>query len=155
MANVTQTIPNLTQGISQQPDEYKVPGQVTDMINGLPDVTQGLQKDRWKVCGILFDNASSVSNATANGNGFIITVMKANNTGQVARNGEVKVWDCLTGAPKDIVNAIGNNTYLTHTADEDIQTLTLNDFTYINNRTETVRWILLLNLLMILVRKSL
>ena len=28
MANVTQTIPNLTQGISQQPDEYKVPGQV-------------------------------------------------------------------------------------------------------------------------------
>ena len=38
MANVTQTIPNLTQGISQQPDEYKVPGQVTDMINGLPDV---------------------------------------------------------------------------------------------------------------------
>ena len=44
MANVTQTIPNLTQGISQQPDEYKVPGQVTDMINALPDVTQGLLK---------------------------------------------------------------------------------------------------------------
>ena len=44
MANVTQTIPNLTQGISQQPDEYKVPGQVSDMNNCLPDVTQGLLK---------------------------------------------------------------------------------------------------------------
>ena len=44
MANVTQTIPNLTQGISQQPDEYKIPGQVNDMVNALPDVTQGLVK---------------------------------------------------------------------------------------------------------------
>ena len=68
MANVTQTIPNLTQGISQQPDEYKVPGQVTDMINGLPDVTQGLQKrPAGKFVASLSDNASSALNATANG----------------------------------------------------------------------------------------
>ena len=53
MTNVTQTIPNLTQGISQQPDEYKVPGQVNEMINALPDVTQGLLKrPAGKVCGI-------------------------------------------------------------------------------------------------------
>ena len=44
MANITQTIPNLTQGISQQPDEYKIPGQVKDMVTALPDVTQGLLK---------------------------------------------------------------------------------------------------------------
>ena len=43
----------------------------------------------------------------------------------------------FTGAEKTVVNAIGNNTYLTHTDDEDIQTLTLNDFTYINNRSIT------------------
>ena len=36
MANVTQTIPNLTQGISQQPDEYKVPGQVTCLLYTSP-----------------------------------------------------------------------------------------------------------------------
>ena len=28
MANITQTIPALTAGISQQPDEQKIPGQV-------------------------------------------------------------------------------------------------------------------------------
>ena len=140
MANVTQTIPNLTQGISQQPDEYKVPGQVTDMINGLPDVTQGLQKrPAGKFVASLSDNASSAFNATADGKWFHYYRDEGEQyIGQVARNGAVKVWDCLTGTPKDVVNAIGNNTYLTHTAAEDIQTLTLNDFTYINNRTEIV-----------------
>ena len=42
MANITQTIPALTAGISQQPDEQKIPGQVKNMVNAIPDVTQGL-----------------------------------------------------------------------------------------------------------------
>ena len=44
MANITQTIPALTAGISQQPDEQKIPGQVKNMVNAIPDVTQGLLK---------------------------------------------------------------------------------------------------------------
>ena len=44
MANITQTIPALTAGISQQPDEQKIPGQVKDLVNAIPDVTQGLLK---------------------------------------------------------------------------------------------------------------
>ena len=44
MANITQTIHSLASGISQQPDEQKIPGQVKDMVNALPDVTQGLTK---------------------------------------------------------------------------------------------------------------
>ena len=44
MANITQTIPALTAGISQQPDEQKIPGQVKDMVNALPDVTAMLAK---------------------------------------------------------------------------------------------------------------
>ena len=140
MANVTQTIPNLTQGISQQPDEYKVPGQVSDMINCLPDVTSGLQKrPAGKFVASLSDNANAALNSTANGRWFHYYRDEGEQyIGQVAQNGEVRMWNCLTGAPQTIVNAIGNNTYLTHTADEDIQTLTLNDFTYINNRTKTV-----------------
>ena len=140
MANVTQTIPNLTQGISQQPDEYKVPGQVTDMINCLPDVTEGLQKrPAGKFVASLSDNASSALNSTTDGKWFHYYRDEGEQyIGQVARNGVIKLWDCLTGTPKTIVNAIGNNTYLTHGADEDIQTLTLNDFTYLNNRIDTV-----------------
>ena len=140
MANVTQTIPNLTQGISQQPDEYKVPGQVSDMINALPDVTSGLQKrPAGKFVASLSDNANAAFNATADGKWFHYYRDEGEQyIGQVARNGVIKMWDCLTGASKTVVNAIGNNTYLTHGADEDIQTLTLNDFTYLNNRTEVV-----------------
>ena len=136
MANVTQTIPNLTQGISQQPDEYKVPGQVKDMVNAIPDVTHGLLKrPAGKFVASLSDGTN---NSTTNGRWFHYYRDETEQyIGQIAQNGVIKMWDCLTGAEKTVVNGIGNNTYLTHTSDEDIQTLTLNDFTYLNNRTIT------------------
>ena len=136
MANVTQTIPNLTQGISQQPDEYKVPGQVKDMVNALPDITHGLTKrPAGKFVASLSDGSN---NSTTNGKWFhYYRDENEQYIGQIARNGVVRMWDCLTGAEKTVVNGIGNTTYLTHTGDEDIQTLTLNDFTYLNNRSVT------------------
>ena len=44
MASVTQTIPQFSLGISQQPDNLKFPGQVTDIVTAVPDVTDGLFK---------------------------------------------------------------------------------------------------------------
>ena len=136
MATITQTIPNLAQGISQQPDEYMIPGQVKDMINALPDVTQGLTKrPAGKFVASLSDGSN---NSTTNGRWFhYYRDENEQYIGQIAQNGVIKMWDCLTGAEKSIVNAIGNNNYLTHTNDEDIQTLTLNDFTYLTNRSKT------------------
>ena len=134
MANITQTIPALTAGISQQPDEQKIPGQVRNMVNALPDVTHGLLKrPAGKFVASLSDGTN---NATADGKWFHYYRDETEQyIGQIARNGVIKIWDCLTGAEKTVVNGIGNNTYLTHTGDEDLQTLTLNDFTYINNRS--------------------
>ena len=136
MANITQTIPALTAGISQQPDENKIPGQVKDMVNAFPDVTQGLLKrPAGKFVASLSDGSN---NSTTNGKWFhYYRDENEQYIGQIAQNGVIKMWDCLTGAEKTVVNAIGNNTYLTHTDDEDIQTLTLNDFTYLNNRSIT------------------
>ena len=137
MANVTQTIPNLTQGISQQPDEYKVPGQVKDMVNALPDIAQGLLKrPAGKFVASLSDGTK---NSSLNGRWFhYYRDENEQYIGQIHRDGTVRIWDCLTGAEKNVVDGIGNSNYLTHTGDEDIQTLTLNDFTYLNNRTKTV-----------------
>ena len=137
MANITQTIPNLTQGISQQPDEYKIPGQVKDMVNALPDVSQGLLKrPAGKFVASLSDGTK---NSSSNGRWFhYYRDENEQYIGQIHRDGTVRIWDCLTGNEKNVVNAIGNQNYLTHTGDEDIQTLTLNDFTYLNNRTKTV-----------------
>jgi hypothetical protein len=149
MANVTQTIPNLSQGISQQPDEYKVPGQVSDMTNALPDVTQGLLKrPAGKFVASLSDGTN---NSTSNGKWFhYYRDENEQYIGQIAQNGVVKMWACVdvkaangsvihnAGDEINVVDGIGNNNYLIHTGDEDIQTLTLNDFTYINNRNKTV-----------------
>ena len=141
MANITQTIPSLTAGISQQPDEKKRPGQVRDMVNAIPDVTQGLLK---RPAGKF---VSTLTNSTSDGKWFhYYRDENEQYIGQVAKNGTVRMWACVevkaangstihqAGAEVTVVNGIGNNTYLTHTGDEDIQTLTLNDFTYLTNR---------------------
>ena len=132
MANITQTIHSLNAGISQQPDEQKIPGQVRDMLNAVPDITQGLLK---RPAGKF---VNTLVGSTNTGKWFhYYRDENEQYVGQIQQNGTVKMWDCLTGNAKTVVNAIGNNTYLTHTNNADIQTLTLNDFTYINNRSIT------------------
>ena len=44
MTSVTQTIGSYNGGISQQPDQLKLPGQVKDAVNVLPDIAHGLLK---------------------------------------------------------------------------------------------------------------
>ena len=148
MANITQTIRSLNGGISQQPDEQKIPGQVKDMLNAVPDVTQGLLK---RPAGRF---VSTLTNSTADGKWFhYYRDENEQYIGQVRRTGVVKMWACeqvlnpANGAVVheagaevnvvDVTSGSGAGKYLYHTGDEDIQTLTLNDFTYINNRTKT------------------
>ena len=38
MASVTQTIPQFSLGMSEQPDNLKFPGQVTDIVNASGNV---------------------------------------------------------------------------------------------------------------------
>ena len=142
MPNITQTIPALTAGISQQPDEQKIPGQVKDMVNAIPDVSQGLLKrPAGKFVASLSDGTNPDGSArtklsSTDGKWFHYYRDDTEQyIGQIHKNGTVRIWDCLTGAEKNVVNGIGNDIYLTHTNDEDIQTLTLNDFTYLNNRS--------------------
>ena len=44
MSSITQTISSYTGGISQQPDELKLPGQVSKAKNVYPDLVNGLTK---------------------------------------------------------------------------------------------------------------
>ena len=156
MANITQTISSLTTGISQQPDEQKIPGQVKNMVNAVPDVVQGLLKrPAGKFVASLSDGTNSDGStrnklSSADGKWFHYYRDESEQyIGQIFKDGTVRMWACVdvivngstihsAGDEINVVNGIGNNTYLTHTGDEDIQTLTLNDFTYINNRTKTV-----------------
>ena len=44
MSSISQSIPNLLLGISQQPDNRKRPGQVKDALNVFPDFALGMLK---------------------------------------------------------------------------------------------------------------
>ena len=144
MANITQTIHSLNAGISQQPDEQKIPGQVKDMLNAVPDITQGLLK---RPAGKF---VKTLVGSTDTGKWFHYYRDETEQyVGQIQRDGTVKMWDCLTGNPKTVVDVTNTrasnnlytydddttgNKYLKHSADDMIQTLTLNDYTYISNR---------------------
>lgn len=143
MASVTQKIPNYVLGISQQPDEKKFPGQVNDLVNGLPDVVEQLTKRP----GSHLISAISPSTA-ANSKWFTIyTRDDESYIGQVAANGGVKIFRCSDGVeiPVDYANIAGSGvaTYLDNQAlsDEkssDIQALTINETTFFVNRRKTV-----------------
>ena len=130
MASITQTIPSFTGGISQQPDELVLPGQVKDLVNGIPDITDGLVKRP----GSRFIN--SLSGASA-GTWFSYYRDQSEGAyiGQVQRNGAVKIWD--TGGT--LRHDGSANTYLAHSNDEDIKFLTIADTTFVTNVTKEVK----------------
>ena len=143
MSSVTQKIPSYVLGISTQPDEKKVPGQVVDLVNGVPDVVTQLTKRP----GSQLVNTLTPS-TVANAKWFsIYTKSDEQYIGQCAADGVVKVWRCSDGVeiPVDYADVAGTNaaTYLNNTAlsDEkssDIQALTINETTFFVNRRKAV-----------------
>ena len=143
MASVTQKIPSYILGMSTQPDERKAPGQVVDLVNGVPDVVRQLIKRPGSQL------VSTISPSTvANAKWFnIYTDDSEQYIGQSAADGTVTIWRCSDGAviPVDYANVAGTNkaTYLDNTAlsDEkssDIQVMTINETTFFCNRRKDV-----------------
>ena len=143
MASVTQKIPSYVLGMSTQPDEKKVPGQVVDLVNGVPDVVRQLIKRPGSQL------ISTITPSTAaNAKWFnIYTDDSEQYIGQAAADGTVTIWRCSDGAviPVDYANVAGTNkaTYLDNTAlsDEkssDIQVMTINETTFFCNRRKNV-----------------
>ena len=132
MAGITQTIPTYWGGISEQPDELKKPGQVTEAINVLPDITNGLLKRPGsKLIG--GDILGSLEKKWFS----YYRDETEQYIGQVAKDGRIKMWRCSDGFEMTVTQDTALKTYLVHTADDNIQTLTLNDFTFITNRLKT------------------
>ena len=131
MASITQTIPSFTGGISQQPDELVLPGQVKDLINGIPDITDGLVKRP----GTRF-----ISGLTGSAEGVWFSYYRDEDEGayigQVQRNGTVKVWD-TDGNPQTVSGSATN--YLTHTNNDDLKFLTIADTTFVTNVTKEIQ----------------
>ena len=90
MANIRQTVPSFSAGISEQPDHLKFPGQVKDAINAVPDITKGL----FKRPGARRVGTGKLTNLQSDGSFFHYyrDEDEGSYIGQVAPNGLLRVW---------------------------------------------------------------
>ena len=139
MANIRQTVPAYAAGISEQPDHLKFPGQVKDCINAVPDVTKGL----FKRPGARRVGTTKLPNVQSGGSWFHYyrDETEGSYIGQVAADGQVRVWRCSDGTQMTTAYGTGGQTaiqnYLATSTPENIQTLTINDTTFLSSRDTT------------------
>jgi len=155
MASITQTIPSYTGGISEQPDQLKLPGQVKGIQNAIPDIVHGL----YKRPGAKRIGTTPLANVQSGGSWFHYyrDETEGSYIGQVAADGKVRIWSCNDGTEKTVHYDTAGQTYNGSDSDhtsitsyltpsvvdgvsqtEDIQALTINDTTFLNNRSKVV-----------------
>ena len=139
MATITQTIPQYSLGMSEQPDQLKFPGQVTEVTNAIPDITKGL----FKRPGAKRVGTTSLANVQSGGSWFhyFRDETEGSYIGQIAADGQIRVWRCNDGVQMTTAYGTGGQTaitnYLATSTPENIQTLTINDTTFLTNRDST------------------
>ena len=102
MSTITQRIPHLLSGISQQPDNRKFPGQLRDSVNAFPDYTLGLLK---RPGG---QYVSELYGASTSGRWF--SILRDAQEKYVAQydDNTFRVWSLLDGSPRAV--DMGNDT---------------------------------------------
>lgn len=137
MATITQTIPNYVLGISEQPDDQKLPGQVRNAVNVVPDVTEGLVK---RPGAETIKRLNNTENTTGTWFHYYRDEDEGSYVGQVGFDGIVRIWKCSDGESMYVNGATNSflRGYLIHTSPGDIKTLTINDTTFLVNKTKQV-----------------
>ena len=129
MALVSRTIPNLVQGVSQQPEVLRLNSQASEQINGFSSVVEGLKKR---------PNTSYVAKLSSSsfGNCFIHTINRDTNERYilVITNGSIAVYD-IDGTAKTVVNQTNATNYLSSSDPKaDFVCMTVADYTFIVNK---------------------
>lgn len=129
MALVSRTIPNLVQGVSQQPEVLRLNSQASEQINGFSSVVEGLKKR---------PNTDYVAklSATSFGNAYIHTINRDANERYIVviTNGSIAVYDVL-GNSKTVVNQTNATNYLSSSnPKQDFTCMTVADYTFIVNK---------------------
>jgi hypothetical protein len=143
MANITQKINSYVHGMSMQPDHLKSPGQVRNLVNGLPDVMAGLVKR---------PGSEIIAELDTNSSGRWFNIIRDNQekyVGKVTADG-FKIWTLITGDTRDVkysrTPGIDSPTYVQFSdlpyfkgmQPDDIDLLTINDYTIVLNKKAVV-----------------
>ena len=132
MPLISRTIPNLVQGVSQQPEILRLNSQATEQINGFSSVVEGLKK-RPPTTHIAKISATTIGNA------YIHTINRdaSERYVVVVKNGSILVYD-IDGTAKTVVNQTNATNYLSSSDPrEDFVLVTVADYTYVLNKTKT------------------
>lgn len=135
MTAISQKLPNLIGGVSQQPDTLKFSNQFRSCDNYYPDLTFGLAKRP----GI--EARSRLVGAVDDGTWFtMFKDEKERYLVQFTKTGGLAIWDAETGEP-EAVNPIAGSaaSYATHTLNDDLALFQINDYTFVINRKKIVK----------------
>ena len=141
MAAVSQTIPNVLGGVSNQPDPVKLPGQVREAINTYLDPTYGCKKRPATTFIAKLNSASATDSIPTSAKWFpifrdgveryIVAIYRTTTT-------VVRVWDANDGTERTVTLASGVDDYLNASSLDSISTLQLADYTLIANNERIV-----------------
>ena len=118
MPAITQRIDNYLGGVSKQSDDKKLPGQVTECLNGYPDPTFGLTKRpglKWIAnlgTGTTYDNAKWFYIARTSDEKYIGCITPKPNSGF----GDIDIWNVdgtVCTVNMDTSTAVNAENYLT------------------------------------------
>ena len=132
----TYTVPNLAQGVSQQPDAQRDPTQGEVQVNGVSSISEGLRKrDSTRL-------QAKVS-TTAFGDAFVHTILRDNTEEYIAviTKSVIRVFD-LDGVEYTVTTDAGEGyNYLSTVNDARVQVraTTIGDYTFIANRLTAVQ----------------
>ena len=132
MALVSKTIPNLVQGVSQQPEVLRLSSQASKQENGFSSVVEGLKKRPST------EYIAKLSSTTPN-NAYMHTINRDTTERYVVQitNGAIAVYT-TAGVSKSVVMQTGASTYLgTTDPRSNFHCITVADYTFILNKTKT------------------
>jgi hypothetical protein len=136
MPLLVNSVPNLAQGVSQQPDNLRYPGQCDEQVNAWATVVEGLVKrPNTRHISKLFTSAIS-------DDAYVQYINRDddNQFAAVIQNNDVSLFDLSDGTEKTVTISANAQTYLNGitTPRTDVKALTVADYTFIANKQQTV-----------------
>ena len=137
MAAISQVIPNLLGGVSQQPDPLKLPGQVREAENVLLDPTFGCRKR--PPTSFVAEIADDVP-ATAkwfnifrdSSERYVVAIYRESD------ETKIRVWEADTGVERTVNISATAGVYLDVNSVSSLHELTINDYTLLSNSEKIV-----------------
>ena len=158
MPLINTSVPNLIQGVSQQPDATRFDGQCEEQENALSSISQGLKKrPPMQFIGKLFDSPDSLSDKESFKKALITFIERDNNERYLVtlQNGLLRIFrieqtqgtvsECSikvesTGITYTTGYQASTTDYLySLTSDQNIKTLTIGDTTFLINTAKIVQ----------------